>query len=58
MQVVVTLLARSATCEKCFSAMKRDLHPSQNRFYNLTILYIEKDISIDNEVTLNIFAEI
>lgn len=63
MQVSVTLPVSSAAYGKSFSFMKiinRYLwaNMSQNRFTNLTILNIEKNILIDNKIILNIFAQI
>lgn len=62
MQVAVTLPVSSATCERSFSAMRRintylRANMNQDRFTNLAILNIEKDILVNNEVVLNTFAQ-
>ncbi|XP_060863223.1 zinc finger MYM-type protein 1-like [Metopolophium dirhodum] len=60
LQVALTLPVSSATCERSFSAMRRiktlvrtSMH--QERFTNLSILHIEKDVTknIDTECILN-----
>ncbi|XP_060882010.1 zinc finger MYM-type protein 1-like, partial [Metopolophium dirhodum] len=64
LQVALTLPVSSATCERSFSAMRRiktwvrtSMH--QERFTNLSILHIEKDVTknIDTECILNEFSE-
>lgn len=64
LQVALTLPISSSSCERSFSAMKRIktwLRSSmlQNRFNNLAIINIEKEISkkIDKEDILDSFAE-
>uniref|UniRef100_A0A2S2QNB5 Zinc finger MYM-type protein 1 n=1 Tax=Sipha flava TaxID=143950 RepID=A0A2S2QNB5_9HEMI len=64
LQVALTLPVSSATCERSFSAMRRiktwvrtSMH--QERFTNLSILHIEKDVTknIDTEFILNEFSK-
>ncbi|KAF0691097.1 zinc finger MYM-type protein 1-like, partial [Aphis craccivora] len=62
--IALTIPISSATCERSFSAMKKKknwLRTSmlQDRFSNLSILYIEKDMSknINSNDILNIFAD-
>jgi len=64
LQVALTLPVSSATCERSFSAMRRiktwvrtSMH--QERFTNLSILHIEKDLTknIDTECILNEFSK-
>ncbi|XP_060867830.1 zinc finger MYM-type protein 1-like [Metopolophium dirhodum] len=64
LQVALTLPVSSATCEQSFSAMRRiktwvrtSMH--QERFTNLSILHIEKDVTtnIDTECILNEFSK-
>ncbi|XP_050531022.1 52 kDa repressor of the inhibitor of the protein kinase-like [Daktulosphaira vitifoliae] len=61
--VALTLPISSATCERSFSAMKKIKtwlrnSMTQDKFTNVSILYIEKDISknINVEEILNLFA--
>jgi len=63
LSVAFTLPISSATCERSFSAMRRVktwLRSTmiQERFSNLSIIHIERDISnnIDSEEILNKFA--
>lgn len=61
-QVAVTLPVSTATCERSFSTMRRiktwlRTCMNQDRFSNLSILNIEKDIPINNEEILNIFEK-
>lgn len=63
LSVAFTLPVSSATCERSFSAMRRVytwLRTSmlQERFTNLAIIHIERDLSnaINSEDILNIFA--
>jgi len=62
--IALTIPISSATCERSFSAMKKIktwLRTSmlQDRFSNLSILYIEKDMSKNININdiLNIFAD-
>ncbi|XP_060878264.1 zinc finger MYM-type protein 1-like [Metopolophium dirhodum] len=64
LQVALTLPVSSATCERSFSTMRRiktwvrtSMH--QERFTNLSILHIEKDVTknIDAECILNEFSK-
>jgi len=62
MQVAITLPVSSATCERSFSTMRRintyvRANITQDRFTNLAILNIEKDIIVDTEIILNTFAK-
>ena len=62
MQIAITLPVSSATCERSFSSMRRintyiRANMSQDRFTNLAILNIEKDIVVDTEIILNTFAK-
>ncbi|CAI6350785.1 unnamed protein product [Macrosiphum euphorbiae] len=61
-QVAITLPVSSSTCERSFSAMRRintylRSTMSQNRFNELGILNIEKDIVVDVEDILNEFSK-
>lgn len=61
-QVAVTLPVSTATCERSFSTMRRiktwlRTCMNQDRFSNLSIMNIEKDIPINNEDILNIFEK-
>lgn len=61
-QLAITLPVSSATCERSFSAMRRINNylrstMSQERFSNMAILNIEKDIIVDIEIILNTFAK-
>jgi len=62
--IVLTIPISSATCERSFRAMKKiktwpRTSMLQDRFSNLSILYIEKNMSknINNNDILNIFAD-
>jgi len=62
--IALTIPISSATCERSFSAMRKIktwLRTSmlQDRFSDLSILYIEKDMSknINSNDILNIFAD-
>ncbi|XP_050065897.1 zinc finger MYM-type protein 1-like [Aphis gossypii] len=60
--VAITLPINSATCERSFSAMRRlktwmRTTMLQERFSNLGIINIEKDINIDRVSVLNDFAK-
>lgn len=61
-QIAITLPVSSATSERSFSTMRRintylRSTMSQNRFSNLGILDIEKDIVVDVEEILNTFSK-
>ncbi|XP_022161304.1 52 kDa repressor of the inhibitor of the protein kinase-like [Myzus persicae] len=61
-QVAITLPISSATSERSFSAMRRintylRSTMNQDRFSNLSILHIEKDIEIPIEQILKIFID-
>jgi len=61
-QVSVILPVSTATCERSFSTMRRiktwlRTCMNQDRFSNLSIMNIEKDIPINNEDILNIFEK-
>lgn len=63
MQVALTLPISSASCERSFSVMRRiktwiRSSMNQDRFTDMTILHIERDISniIESENILNNFA--
>lgn len=61
LQVAITIPISSATCERSFSAMRKVktwLRTSmlQEKFNNSSILYIEKDININIEKVIDIFA--
>jgi hypothetical protein len=61
-QVVLTFPVSTATCERSFSAIRRNKTwlrtcMNQDRFSNLSILNIENYISINNEDILNIFEK-
>jgi len=63
MQVALTLPISSATCERSFSVMRRiktwiRSSMNQDRFTDMSILHIERDISnvIESENILNNFA--
>ncbi|XP_027854498.2 uncharacterized protein LOC114133074 [Aphis gossypii] len=61
-QVAVTFPVSTATCERSFSTMRRiktwlRTCMNQDRFSNLSIMNIEKDIPINNEDLLNIFEK-
>jgi len=61
-EIAITLPVSSATSERSFSAMRRintylRSIMSQNRFSNLSILNIEKDIIVDVEEILNTFSK-
>lgn len=61
-EIAITLPVSSATSERSFSIMRRintylRSTMSQNRFSNLSILNIEKDIVVDVEEILNTFSK-
>lgn len=61
-QVAITLPVSSATCDWSFSAMRRintyiRSTMFQDRFSNLAIMNIERDIDVDNEIILKIFSK-
>lgn len=63
LQAALTIPISSASCERSFSAMRRiktwlRSTMTNDRFTNLSILNIEKDLSyvIESEKVLNIFA--
>jgi len=63
MQVALTLPINSASCERSFSVMRRikiwiRSSMNQDRFTDMSILHIERDISnkIESENILNNFA--
>ncbi|XP_025405922.1 uncharacterized protein LOC112680132 [Sipha flava] len=61
-QVAITLPVSTATCERSFSTMRRiktwlRTCMNQDRFSNLSIMNIEKDIPINNEDILTIFEK-
>lgn len=61
-QVAITLPVSSSTCERSFSAIRRintylRYTMSQNRFNELGILNIEKDIVVEVEDILNEFSK-
>jgi hypothetical protein len=62
--IALTILISSATCERSFSAIRKiknwlRISLVHDRFSDLSILYIEKDISknIKSDDILNIFAD-
>ncbi|XP_050419915.1 uncharacterized protein LOC126832918 [Adelges cooleyi] len=64
LQTALTIPISSASCERSFSVMRRIKNWIRNtmtndRFTNLSILHIERDLShvIESENVLNIFAE-
>lgn len=64
LQVALTLPISSSTCERSFSAMRRiktwvRTSMYQERFTNLSILHIEKDVTknMDTECILNEFSK-
>jgi len=58
LQVALTLPVSSSTCERSFSTMRRT-SMYQERFTNLSILHIEKDVTknMDTECILNEFSK-
>ena len=64
LQLALTLPVSSSTCERSFSAMRKiktwlRTSMEQNRFNELSLLYIEKDLTktLDTETILNTFSK-
>ena len=61
-QCALVIPISSATCERSFSAMRKiktwlRTSMSQHRFDNMSIIYIKKDIKINAEEIVEVFAK-
>jgi len=62
LQVAISIPISLATCERSFSAMHKiktwlRISMLQEKFNNSSILYIEKDININIENVIDVFAD-